>query len=143
MTVGVIMPMIALSEVGCDKVAVRRTCLNAGRQKVNQPNVAPMGVTSPRLQSWVVDSDRGGREMTFKLFKVTLRGGINPGSTDYNASFVVAESPDAAYQAVRDFLDNNNLCYDDERELKSIELLAEDREYPACRTMLFLAEALP
>ena len=33
--------------------------------------------------------------MTFKLFKVTLRGGINPGSTNYNASFVVAESPDA------------------------------------------------
>jgi len=79
--------------------------------------------------------------MTFKLFKVTLRGGINPGSTDYNTSFVVAESPDAAYQAVRDFLDNNNLCHDYERELKSIELLAEDREYPACRTMLFLAEA--
>ena len=55
--------------------------------------------------------------MTFKLFKVTLRGGINPGSTNYNASFVVAESPDAAYQAVRDFLDKNDLCYDDEREV--------------------------
>jgi len=80
--------------------------------------------------------------MTFKLFKVTLRGGINPGSTNYNTSFVVAESPDAAYQAVRDFLDKNDLCYN-ERELKSIELLAEDREYPACRTMLFLAEARP
>ena len=40
MTVGVIMPMIALSEVGRDKVAARRTCLNAGRQKVNRPNVA-------------------------------------------------------------------------------------------------------
>ena len=81
--------------------------------------------------------------MTFKLFKVALRGGINPGSTDYNASFVVAESPDAAYQAVRDFLDKNDLCYDDERELKSIELLAEDSKYPACRTMLFLVEARP
>ena len=79
--------------------------------------------------------------MTFKLFKVTLRGGINPGSTDYNASFVVAESPDAAYQAVRDFLDSNNLCFLWERELESIELLAEDCKHPACRTMLFLAEA--
>ena len=57
-TVGVIMPMIALSEVGRDKVAARRTCLNAGRQKVNRPNVAGehlTSVTSPRLQSWVVD----------------------------------------------------------------------------------------
>ena len=81
--------------------------------------------------------------MTFKLFKVTLRGGINPGSTNYNTSFVVAESPDAAYQAVRDFLDKNDLCYDDERELKSIELLAEDSKYPACRTMLFLVDARP
>ena len=55
-TVGVIMPMIALSEVGRDKVAARRTCLNAGRQKVNRPNVAPMGVTSPPIYWWVVDS---------------------------------------------------------------------------------------
>lgn len=54
-TVGVIMPMIALSEVGRDKVAARRTCLNAGRQKVNRPNVAPMGVTSPPIYWWVVD----------------------------------------------------------------------------------------
>ena len=34
----------------------------------------------------------------------------------------------------------NDLYYDDERELKSIELLAEDSKYPACRTMLFLVE---
>ena len=81
--------------------------------------------------------------MTFKLFKVTLRGGINPGSTNYNTSFVVAESPDAAYQAVRDFLNSNNLCFLWERELKSIELLAENCKHPACRTMLFLAEARP
>lgn len=82
--------------------------------------------------------------MTFKLFKVTLRGGINPGSTNYKTSFVVAESPNDAYQAVRDFLDKNDLCYDDERELESIELLAEsDSKYPACRTMLFLVEARP
>ena len=81
--------------------------------------------------------------MTFKLFKVTLRGGINPGFTNYNASFVVAESPDAAYQAIRDFLDSNNLCFLWERELESIELLAEDCKHPACRTMLFLAVARP
>ncbi len=81
--------------------------------------------------------------MTFKLFKVTLRGGINPGSTNYKTSFVVAESPNDAYQAIRDFLDSNNLCFQCERELKSIELLAEDSKYPACRTMLFLVEARP
>ena len=81
--------------------------------------------------------------MTFKLFKVTLLGGINPVSTNYKTSFVVAESPNDAYQAIRDFLDSNNFCFLWERELESIELLAEDRKHPACRTMLFLAEARP
>jgi hypothetical protein len=28
------------------------------------PNVAPMGVTSPPIYWWVVDSDRGGGEMS-------------------------------------------------------------------------------
>ena len=78
--------------------------------------------------------------MTFKLFKVTLLGGINPVSTNYKTSFVVAESPNDAYQAIRDFLDSNNLCFQCERELESIELLAEDCKYPACRTMLFLSD---
>ena len=66
-TVGVIMPMIALSEVGRDKVAARRTCLNAGRQKVNRPNVAPMGVTSPPIHWWVVDSKSSGSSSSDSL----------------------------------------------------------------------------
>ena len=79
--------------------------------------------------------------MTFKLFKVTLRGGINPGSTNYNESYVVASSMDVAYQIVRKYLDKNDLCFTDERELDKIVLLAEDHPYPECHTMLFLEEA--
>ena len=76
--------------------------------------------------------------MTQKLYKVVIRGGHNPGSTNYHESYVIASSTDAAYQAVLHHLDANDLCFRDQRELESITLLAEAHPYPKCHTMLFL-----
>jgi len=75
---------------------------------------------------------------TLKLYKVSIRGGFNVMSTDYHESYVVARSPNDAYARVKKFLDDNDLCFSDERELKRIELIAECRRYPACQTMLFV-----
>ena len=75
---------------------------------------------------------------TLKLYKVTIRGGFNATSTDYNTSYVVARSPNDAYARVKKFLDDNDLCFSDERELKRIELIAECKRYPSCRTILFI-----
>jgi hypothetical protein len=35
-------------------------------------------------------------------------------------------------------LDDNNLCFSDERELDKIELVAENTRYPACKKMLLM-----
>ena len=45
----------ALSGVGRQDCPRKRRPVRIRQSKVNRPNVAPMGVTSPRLQSWVVD----------------------------------------------------------------------------------------
>ncbi len=45
---------------------------------------------------------------------------------------------DEAYEQVRKFLDDNDLCFSDERELDTIELLAENTRYPACKKMLLM-----
>jgi hypothetical protein len=75
---------------------------------------------------------------TFKLYKVTIRGGFNATSTDYHESYVVARSPNDAYKRVRKFLDDCDICFDYERELKRIELVAECKQYPQCKTILFV-----
>lgn len=75
---------------------------------------------------------------TLKLYKVTIRGGFNATSTDYNESYVVAKSPNDAYKQVRKYLDDNDLCFDDERELDTIRLIAECGRYPSCKTILFI-----
>jgi len=73
-----------------------------------------------------------------RLYKVTLRGLVGgTTSTDYNASYVVAETPTKAYKVVRAFLDINDIGFEADRELKSVTLLAECICYPDCRTILF------
>ena len=76
--------------------------------------------------------------MSMKLYKVKIRGGHNTFGTNYNESYVVAERPDRAYQQVREFLHVRGLCFNEQRELDTITLLAEMCEYPMCRTMLFI-----
>lgn len=74
------------------------------------------------------------------LYKVTLRGMKSSiaGSVAYGISYVVADGPTRAYEIVREFLDKTDLGFDSERVLDSIELLAEDKEYPDCGTILFI-----
>lgn len=73
-----------------------------------------------------------------KLYKVKIRGGYSSTGTNYHESYVVASSADSAYMQVREYLDRNDLCFNDERELESITLIAEMSRYPACKTMLFI-----
>ena len=73
-----------------------------------------------------------------KLYKVRIRGGCSATSTNYHESYAVASSIDSAYMQVWEYLDKNDLCFQDERELESITLVAEMSKYPACKTMLFM-----
>lgn len=72
--------------------------------------------------------------MTDKLYKITLQG-CHP---CYNKSYVVAEDPTSAYQMVRDYLDGEDIGYTGGRELKSVELIAENEDYPECEHKLFI-----
>lgn len=74
-----------------------------------------------------------------KLFRVTLRGMTYcAGSTHYGVSYVVAKDTAEAVKKVQDYLVGRNLGFADERELDKIELLAEQGDYPACHTQLYL-----
>ncbi len=78
---------------------------------------------------------------TKKLYKVTLRGMTSSTSgTAYGISYVVAEDPEKAYQKVRSFLDAGNIGFKKDREMHTVELLAETYKYTDTRTMLFLDE---
>ena len=77
-----------------------------------------------------------GKKM--KLFRVIIRGGCSTTSTNYHYSYVVAENSVIAYEKVRKFLDEKDLCFSSEREMESVELIAEEGNYPECRTILFL-----
>ena len=75
---------------------------------------------------------------TDKLFKVTLKGLHSVTSTGYNENYVIAKNPSEAYSKVLKFLNENDLGFDRDRELKSIELVAECCEYTYTNHHLFL-----
>lgn len=68
-----------------------------------------------------------------KLFKVTIQANNNR-----KVSYVVAEDSAQAYQKVRKYMDDKNLCFRNEREMQSIDLIADTQEYPECGISLFL-----
>jgi len=70
-----------------------------------------------------------------KLYRVTLRGFIG---SDYRVSYVVCKNCNDAYLTVLIALANKDLGFPKERELLSVELIAEDAQYPDCETRLFL-----
>ena len=76
------------------------------------------------------------REDTKKLFRVTTRKGFGP----YGCFYVVALDPEDAYSEVRRYLDKNELCYANERELDRVELLAENYKYAECETILLIQD---
>jgi hypothetical protein len=80
------------------------------------------------------------RKETMKLFKVTLRGmrGWSTGVT-HGISYVVTNNHGSAYEIVRDFLDKRDLGFaHSERELKTVELIAEANDLAECKCMLFV-----
>ena len=76
----------------------------------------------------------------FKLYEVVLRGMSSGTGTIYGRSYVVAKDSHRAYQIVREFLDKKDIGFDSDREMKEVGLLAENAEYPNCKTILFLQE---
>jgi len=76
-----------------------------------------------------------------KLFLVKLRGMRSSYSGPaYGCSYVVAEDSNSAYLLLREYVDRHDLGFDHERELQSVELIAEDAKYPRCGTILFLTK---
>ena len=74
-----------------------------------------------------------------KLYRVTLRGmKYSLTGTVYGISYVVAENSEIAYSKVKEFLNKNDYGFSSDREMESIELLAEDNQYSLIRTMLYL-----
>ena len=74
-----------------------------------------------------------------KLYRVKLRGmQTNITGIAYGVAYVVANDPQEAYNKVRTAVDEEDLGFRDERELSSVELLAEDAQYPQCRMRLYL-----
>lgn len=79
--------------------------------------------------------------MTMRLYKVTCRGmtGSLCRSVAHGVAFVVADNPHNAYSAVRKYLDERDLGLRSDRTLESVELIAEEGDYPGCGTRLFLS----
>ncbi len=80
---------------------------------------------------------------SLKLWLVTCRGmtssGISSGDRQRGICYVIALDPTAAYNAVREYLDKEDLGFRYERELESIKLIADTCEY-APGPSLFLAD---
>ena len=76
--------------------------------------------------------------MSKKLYKVVCRGMTGGAGRAHGVTYVVAENPDEAYCIVRAALDQRNLGFRGDREMRSIELLAEQTAYPDCGTTLYL-----
>ena len=67
-----------------------------------------------------------------KLFRVITRKSYGKYSTFY----VVAEDPTTAYDKVKKFLDDNDLCFFNDRAMKTIELIADNEKYGSCEDIL-------
>lgn len=73
-----------------------------------------------------------------KLYLVKLRGLTSPTDVELNKTYVVAKDPTEAYEKIRTWLDDKDYGFAHEREMESIELIAEDYEFTDVKTMLFL-----
>lgn len=73
-----------------------------------------------------------------KLYRVNLKGLSNSTGVQLKSSYVIAKDSDEAYKKVRDWLDKEDYGFSHEREMDSVELLAEDYQYTDTRTRLFL-----
>lgn len=73
-----------------------------------------------------------------KLYKVTLRGMTTSSvGAPHGIAYVVAEDSAEAHQKIKHGLEERNLGTDKERELHTVELLADSASYPNCGRRLY------
>lgn len=81
--------------------------------------------------------------MDLKLYRVTLVGfGGYSSELSYKTSYVVADDAESAYGIVRRHLDGKDYGFRWEREMKQVELLAEDMDTTRLKTRLFLPDSI-
>ena len=73
-----------------------------------------------------------------KLFRIKLTGMKHSSTGTLYGCPYVAESADQALAKVQKYVRDNDLGFTNDREMESIELLAEEGDYPGCRIQLFL-----
>lgn len=79
--------------------------------------------------------------MTKKLYKVTCKGMRSTvGGVAHGIAYVVCDHPTEAYQVVRDVLEKEDFGFFGDRELHSIELIAEEGKSPLCGYALYLSK---
>jgi hypothetical protein len=71
-----------------------------------------------------------------RLYRINLKGSLNICGTPY----VIANDPGEAYGIVKKFLQEEDVGYDKDREMRNIELLADTVQYPPCGDMLFISK---
>ena len=76
--------------------------------------------------------------MIKKLYKVTCRGMQTSFGIMHGINYVVASDLTAAYAVVRKNLDEKDIGFEKDRELETIELLAEETDYPNCNVHLYM-----
>ena len=69
-----------------------------------------------------------------KLYLVTTQKTFGK----YVNFYVVADNPDQAYNGVRLFLDEHDLCFRKEREMDSVKLIADEQKYGSIETILLI-----
>ena len=76
---------------------------------------------------------------TNKLYLVKLRGmQFNPFGTAYGISYIVAVNPNDAFMKVKLYLEDKKIGFISDRELESVTLIAEQTDYPNCKTKLYI-----
>lgn len=77
---------------------------------------------------------------TQKLYRVICCGMTSTtfGSTSHGDAYVIAKTSEDAYRKLREYLDISRLGTAKDRALHTIELIAEDKNYPECGKRLFI-----
>ncbi len=73
-----------------------------------------------------------------KLWLVTLQGmNINLTGAPHGKAYVLANDPNEATEKLIKYVNENDLGFRKDRELKSVELIADSSDYPSCGMRLF------
>lgn len=71
-----------------------------------------------------------------KLYFIRLKGCSSIGAPKFGYYYVIARGTEEAYKKVRDFCDKEDIGFESDRELKSIELIADSYRHTKCDYLL-------